>query len=122
MQETGSRQAATDTLPGSPIMIAHLTGPGFEITPATPERQAVTAKAPALWRWTIKAVDACERILTVSYSAEVTIASARVPQALRTITRNITVNVAPAGFSSNLPKGQAPQNPLPKIFPGSGPP
>jgi hypothetical protein len=104
-QETGNRQAATDALPGAPIMTAHLTGPGFEITPATPERQAVTAKAPAIWRWTIKAVDAGERILTVAYSAEVTIASARVPQALRTITRNITVNVAPAGFLKQLAEG-----------------
>jgi hypothetical protein len=96
--ETGDRQAATDTLPGSPIMTAHLTGPGFDITPDTPERQAVTTKTPAIWRWTIKAVDPGERTLTVSYSAEVLIADQRVPQSLRTISRTVNVSVAPAGL------------------------
>jgi hypothetical protein len=98
LDETGDRQAAADTLPGSPIMTAHLTGPGFEITPDTPERQAVTTKTPAIWRWTIKAVDPGERNLTVSYSAEVLVADQRVPRSLRTISRTVVVSVAPAGL------------------------
>jgi hypothetical protein len=80
------------------ISLAHLTGPGFEITPDTPERQAVTANTPAIWRWTIKRVDAGERTLTVSYSAEVLVADQRVPQSLRTISRTVNVSVAPAGL------------------------
>jgi hypothetical protein len=97
-QETDDRQATVDSLPGSPITTAHLTGPGFEITPNTPERQAVTAKAPAIWRWTIKAPDAGERSLTVSYSAEVLVADQRLPKALRTISRTVLVSVAPGGL------------------------
>lgn len=98
IDEIGSRQAAADSLPGSPIMTAHLSGQGFKITPDTPERQAVTAKTPAIWRWTIKAVDPGERNLTVSYSAEVLVADQRVPQSLRTISRTILVSVTPAGL------------------------
>jgi len=90
-----NRQAAVDTLPGSPIMIVHLSGANFKITPDTPERQAVTAKTPAIWGWTIKAVDPGATTLTVSYSAEVELAGQRVPQTLRELKRDVIIDVAP---------------------------
>jgi hypothetical protein len=93
-----NRQAAVDTLPGSPIITAHLAGPGFDLTPVTPERQGMTGKQPGHWQWTIKALDPGPRTLTVSYSAEVEVAGQRVPQALRTLSRDVVVNVAATGF------------------------
>jgi hypothetical protein len=105
MQDTGNRQAATDTLPGSPVMTVHLAGPGFKITPDTPERQVVTSGAPAIWRWTVKATEAGERILTVSYNAEVTVAGERIPRALRTVSRNVHVDVVQAGYLKQIAEG-----------------
>jgi hypothetical protein len=93
-----NRQAAVDTLSGSPIMTVHLAGLGFEITPVTPERQALTGKQPGSWQWIIKALDPGPRTLTVSYSAEVKIAGQTVPQALRTLSRDVVVNVAPTAL------------------------
>jgi hypothetical protein len=92
------RQAAVDTLPGSPIMTVHLVGPGFEIGPVTPERQAMTGKQPGHWQWFIKAQNPGPRTLTVSYSAEVEVEGQRVPQALRTLSREVTVNVGVPGL------------------------
>ena len=105
-QDTANRQAAIDTLPGSPVMTVHLTGPGFDISPDTPERQVVTADAPAIWRWTIKAVDAGQRILTISYNAEVTIGGAeRIPRPLQIVSRNVLVNIASDGFLKEVAEG-----------------
>jgi hypothetical protein len=104
-QDTANRQAAADTLPGSPVMTVHLTGPGFDISPDTPERQVVTADAPATWRWTVKAVDAGQRILTVSYNAEVTIGAERIPRALQIVSRNVLVNIASDGFLKEVAEG-----------------
>jgi len=93
-----NRQAAVDTLPGSPIMTVHLAGAGFEITPVTPERQGITGKQPGYWQWIIKALEPGPRKLTVSYSAEVEVDGQRVPQALRTLSREVIVNIAETGF------------------------
>jgi hypothetical protein len=97
-QVTRDRQAATDTLPGSPIITAHLSGPGFKITAGTPERQAVTSQTPAIWQWTVTAIDPGERDLTVAYSAEVLVADQRVPHSLTTpLSRIVAVSVTPTG-------------------------
>jgi hypothetical protein len=61
--EGGGRQAAMDTLPAASAMTAHLSGPGFKITPTAPERQLVNTTMPTSWRWIITATDAGERIL-----------------------------------------------------------
>ena len=105
IQDTSHRQAATDTLPGSPVMTVHLAGPGFKISPDTPERQVVTSSAPAIWRWTIIAAEAGERILTVSYNAEVTVAGERIPRTLRTVSRNVRVDVVPTGYLKQIAEG-----------------
>jgi hypothetical protein len=97
-----NRQAAIDTLRGAPIMTVHLAGPGFDITVVTPERQGIKGTQPGQWQWKIKAVDPGPRTLTVSYSAEVEISGQRVPQALRTLSRDVTVNVTSTGFLTKV--------------------
>ena len=104
VEENHNRQAAVDTLPGSPIMTVHLAGPGFEITPITPERQAISNREPAIWAWTIKAIDAGSRILTVSYNAEVLVDGQRLPQALRTISRDVMVSVGTESLLDRIDK------------------
>ena len=96
--DNGVRQAAVDTLPGAPVLTAHLTGPGFRMTPETPNPQPLIAKNATTWRWAIKAIDPGSQILTMSYEVETKVAGQKVPQSLRTITREITVSVAPGGI------------------------
>ena len=99
-----NRQAAVDTLPGSPIMTVHLAGPDFGISPVTPERQAFPGKQPGNWEWVVKALASGprKRTLTVSYSAEVLVEGQRVPEALRTISREVVVDVSPTALLTEV--------------------
>ena len=103
----GVRQADVSSLPAAPVLTAHLTGPGFKITPQTPNPQPVGLGATSLgatttWSWATEAVDPGSQILTVSYEAEVKVAGQKIPKSFRTITRTITVSVAPRDFIKRL--------------------
>jgi hypothetical protein len=98
----GVRQADVSSFPAAPVLTAHLTGPGFKITPQTPNPQPVGLGATTTWSWAIEAVDPGSQILTVSYEAEVQVAGQKIPKTFRTITRTITVSVAPRDFIKRL--------------------
>jgi len=64
--------------------------------------QPVGLGATTTWSWAIEAVDPGSQILTVSYEAEVKVAGQKIPKSFRTITRTITVSVAPRDFIKRL--------------------
>jgi hypothetical protein len=100
--ENRVRQADVASFPASPVLTAHLTGPGFHITPQTPNPQPVSRGAATTWSWAIEAIDAGAQILTLSYEAEVRVADQKIPKSFQTITRTITVTVASSGLIKQL--------------------
>jgi hypothetical protein len=56
--------------PGAPsasgVLTTELSGDGFQVTPAGPQRQAIPADGAVTWRWRVKALQPGRRPLTLS--------------------------------------------------------
>jgi hypothetical protein len=74
-------------------MEAHLTGTGFQITPATPELQAVSQSDITSWQWDVKATESGHHQLHLTLNAILNVSSAPTSRAMRTFDRTIDVNV-----------------------------
>jgi prepilin-type N-terminal cleavage/methylation domain-containing protein len=84
---TGQRVQVADR------MEAHLTGSGFEITPATPEIQLVSTRQPTLWQWQVKASDLGTHTLYLSLNAILKVNGKDATKSIRTFQREIVVDV-----------------------------
>ena len=84
-------------------MIATLTGPGFAITPTTPEKQAVAEGFPTVWEWTIEAnVEGAQDLEATLYALVPDSASSTARQRIDSYTQQVKVSVKPQTWSEWL--------------------
>lgn len=74
-------------------MEAHLSGSGFQITPVTPELQAVSQSDITSWQWDVKATEPGHRPLHLTLNAILNVSGAPTSRAMKTFDRTIDVNV-----------------------------
>ena len=94
--EVGSERAAYGK-----YMEAKLTGQGFEIRAATPERQPVTSHQPTTWTWDVKATGSGEQYLYLSLNAIFEGEGSEKTRAVTTFNKTVKVNVSWRTFVSN---------------------
>lgn len=94
------RQHATDDvqrveslLRTSSEMVAVLYGPGFKITPTTPEQQTVAEGFPTVWNWNVEPLQSGDQELTATLYALVPDGDKLSRQRIESYTRVISVNV-----------------------------
>ncbi len=74
-------------------MRATLAAPDLQVTPITPELQAVSAGLPTSWSWDIRGATAGVAPLHVSVSAVLVLDGVETPRVLRTYDRRVVVVV-----------------------------
>ncbi len=79
----------------SPIMTATLTGLGFEISPAGPQTQAISATQDTPWTWQVKPTQPGPLTLEITLSAIIQVDGQSVPRQVRQLDRIINVAVPP---------------------------
>ncbi len=89
--QPGSVDGATVKV--SPVMEAHLTGPGFKIAADTNEEQPVGAQATTEWRWQITPQQSGEQLLALVLNARVTIDGTNTEYMIRSWDKTIKVRV-----------------------------
>lgn len=83
------------------FMEAKLTGQGFEIRAATPERQPVASHQPTTWTWDVKATGSGEQYLYLSLNAIFEGEGSEKTRAVTTFNKTVKVNVSWGTFVSN---------------------
>jgi hypothetical protein len=84
-------------------MVATLSGPGFAITPITPERQTVAEGFPTVWEWEIEAkATGPQELKATIYALVPDTASATARQLINSHTQEINVSVKPQTWSEWL--------------------
>ncbi len=87
----GKREGAR--IRASNRMEAILSGPAFEITPTTPQTQAVSSQHTTRWMWRVEPTEPGEQTLHLRVYAQVDINGQGVPTEVKTFDRAIEVNV-----------------------------
>jgi hypothetical protein len=92
------RSGATFTIASSPIkvsnrMVAELTGVNFDIVPAGPQIQYISAVEPTNWMWHVKAKSEGDQILDLTLSAILQIDEKDTNRKINTFHQTITVEV-----------------------------
>ena len=77
-------------------MRATLSAPDLDVTPITPELQAVSAGQPTSWSWDIRGNRAGTGAIHVTVSAMLRLDGGETPRVLRTFDRQVTVMVPAA--------------------------
>ena len=81
------------TVKVSPVMEAHLSGPGFKIAADTNEEQPVGAQATTEWRWQIAPQQSGEQLLALVLNARVSIDGSNTEYMIRSWDKTIKVRV-----------------------------
>ncbi|MCH7950683.1 MAG: hypothetical protein IH875_09450, partial [Candidatus Dadabacteria bacterium] len=92
--EEGEKIGATIKV--SERMEAHLSGYKFQITPITPEVQAVSKSQRTEWKWELHPKEEGKHELRLTLTALLEINGYSTPRAIRTFDKIIEVNVTPA--------------------------
>ena len=92
IQEEGAKQGAHVQV--APRMEAHLTGDGFEITPVTPEDQAVSMQGATEWKWDIRPKEFGTQSLHLSLNALLKIDGENTTRSIQTFDRPISIDVS----------------------------
>jgi len=96
-------QSSEGTLRVSHEMIATLTGPGFAITPTTPEKQTVAEAFPTVWEWEVEAKQpGSEELEATLYALIPDSASGTARQRVDSYTHMIQVTVKPQTWAEWL--------------------
>lgn len=74
-------------------MEARLTGSAFEITPVTPERQAVSTTGVAEWKWAIRAKEVGEQKLFLTLNANLLVNDRERQHTVHTFSKALAVQV-----------------------------
>lgn len=90
---TDDIQRVESFLRTSSEMVAVLYGPGFKISPTTPEQQTVAEGFPTVWNWNVEPLQSGDQELTATLYAIVPDGDTLSRQRLESYTRVISVNV-----------------------------
>lgn len=78
----------------SKILVAKITGPGFDITPVTPEEQALAGRESTEWLWRLKAKTPGEHTINVSVVAVVEVDGKKMAERhIKTFDHQITITI-----------------------------
>jgi len=84
-------------------MIVTLIGPGFAISPITPEKQTVAEGSPTVWQWQIEAKQEGLRELEATLFALITIDAANpARQRINSYSQKVNVSVKPQTWAEWL--------------------
>jgi tetratricopeptide (TPR) repeat protein len=82
------------TVKVTPTMEAHLVGQAFEITPITPELQAVSAAGTTEWQWQVSSTQAGTQSLHLALDARVSIDGSNTEYSIRQFDKTIRITVS----------------------------
>lgn len=91
-------RGALGTLPAESLALASrmratLAAPDLQVTPITPELQAVSAGLPTSWSWEVRGAEPGTALLHLSISAILVLEGVETPRVLRTFERKVIVVV-----------------------------
>lgn len=92
LDAVGKREGAR--IRASNRMEAHLSGPQFDITPVTPEVQAVSREEITKWEWNVMPKAGGRHSLHLVLNALLTVDGENTPRTVRTFQREIVVEVS----------------------------
>lgn len=82
-----------DTLLVSRVVVAHITAPDFDVTPVTPERQALSAIGNTSWLWTLQPKSAGTHKIDVSVTAIVKLDGTDREHHIKTFKKTVEVEI-----------------------------
>jgi hypothetical protein len=95
-------QSIENALSISSEMMATLTGPGFRITPSTPEQQSVAEGFPTVWSWDIEARQEGEQELEATLYVLLPSGDKSIRQRIDSFTHKIGVTVREQTWADSL--------------------